>query len=935
MTEMDNALQYQIYEQLKMLNNNVQGISQKQERTPSYNEFSQMLPLMQTQYAQSLMPSYSSDPAIPSGGGFAGSVHNFLNAQAQGLYSGLGITPERQQFVQANMLQPAGAFAATQYGHSKSLIGGLGAAMFTNPTLGMTATQKQMYATNLAANTALAGTSVAQGLSTIGGGAAMLYGMGSLAGGIGLGPLAAGAGVLWGASKVAASPLVNALTGGRVGGMDPRIFRPFQYVKDQIEEDKEIKNFLTQNAYKFIAPEGLDGRSGVDLSIQSRGDWADMIRNLDKDIFLKDEDVRTIVEGLIQGNIIENVDGLEDARKEIEKYADFAKEAKIILGGTYDDIVDLMAEFKRSGISPENFDVTAAELKGYAALIGRDIEEVAAYGLGVTQQRSRGTTHDAGRVYDSALTSAAYIKDFFNTYEDTEEYTDVVNYIRNFDSVMEVENQLHNTMLKVFHSGAGETYASAILKPLGDGEFGVDQAKLDHLVDLARSGKIKAPDLGDMAAENIETWDRNSRFVWQHNAGEIFENLDIGDQLKISELLTNTFATSMGVSETAVAQGFFGVTRPEAKLLEALIQHYDENGDAVDERLKEISEKIEEETKRESEKQDRLMKNFVKSTIVLENIFDHTAKPIILAIEKIIEKMTFGAIKARSPEEIDATKPDQVTEDDIDKAMGIDPGKSSADDTNIIPKKSSIDDMGDYSDYEIELYWPDSAGPRVEPRTATVEPSSDNAAPDFDSNEQTKTSMLPPPSKDAEYKKDVIPTGIVPEDDYAGRLTPVALAPDKSLAEQQQTSAPVKLGETQYSAFIEKYNAARSPVLQLQAELANANKILALTVATLTRDEPVRSDIRPMSTNEIAYVKHEKDPLSSSITDTNAVADKAARVTEQHTEVLKTYFSSLERSIANIEERLATSYGNNTIVALSPTIAAPGRFAHRGISTWA
>ena len=282
MTEMDNALQYQIYEQLKMLNNNVQGISQKQERTPSYNEFSQMLPLMQTQYAQSLMPSYSSGPAIPSGGGFAGGVHNFLNAQAQGLYSGFGITPEMQQFVQTNMLQPAGAFAAAQAGHGKSLVGGLGAAMFTNPTLGMTATQKQMYATNLAANTALAGTSVAQGLATVGGGAAALYGMGSLVGGIGLGPLAIGAGVLWGASKVAASPLVNALTGGRVGGMDPRIFRPFQYMKDQIEEDKEIKNFLTQNAYKFITPEGLDGRSGVDLSLQSRSDWADMIRNLIK-----------------------------------------------------------------------------------------------------------------------------------------------------------------------------------------------------------------------------------------------------------------------------------------------------------------------------------------------------------------------------------------------------------------------------------------------------------------------------------------------------------------------------------------------------------------------------------------------------------------------------------------------------------------------------
>lgn len=647
MAEMDNALQYQIYEQLRMLNNSVQNISQ--DRTSNYQAFSQTMQAMQMQQAQSMMPVYTSfSNPMAAPGMFAGGIHDFMQAQAQGLYSGFGITPQMQQFIQANMLQPTAAFVGNQFVQGKSLIGGLGAAAFTRPPLTMSFAEKEMLASTLASNTALAGTSVAQGVGTVAGGAAALYGAGTLAGYIGLGPLAAGAAVLYGGSKLLTSQTVANLTSGKFGGYDPRIFKPFDYMKDQIKEEKDIKDFLTTEAYRFISPEELKGFSGTELSRRQAKDWSQMILDLDKDLFYKDEEIQGMVKGLVNSGLVKRVGSMDEFRDDVGEYIDFIQNAIQIMGGTYDDIIGMMEEFKRAGIDTKDFDVQVANLKGYATYIQEDMGKILDYTLAVTSQRATGTTADAGMVQQSAAKSLALISNFYNRAEEAGTDKNTLNYIRNLGGPMGAEQVLYSTFSQVFHTGGlGANLVGAVVRPAEDGGYEIDEAKLDDLLSRAQQGKLGAAQLLDMYESNMSSWSDMEKIVWQKSSGEAIRNFDSFDKLKLLNLSVEAVKTTYGkdISPAQALSVYLGVDDYEAALLlEDLSKEYTLHGEAIEEDVGRRGESQHLKASANTAKKKVLNKNFVTSTRKLDVIYDHTLRPILQGIEDWIMKRTDKAI---------------------------------------------------------------------------------------------------------------------------------------------------------------------------------------------------------------------------------------------------------------------------------------------------
>ena len=653
--EMDNSLQYQIYEQLRLLNSSVQDISRSQAQESSYKSFSNSFSDMQMQYAQSTMHSQPGfvGPATTYNN-LASTQQGLLAAQAEGLYNGLGITPQMRQFAQQNLMAPAAAFAGTQAAYTGSLVGNVGAAMFTNPTLGMTAQAKQMYATNLAANAASAATSVAGGLGTVAGGAASLAAFGALAGGtIALGPLALGAAALWGTSKLMTSNTVNVLTGGKFGGMDPRIFKPVQYIKDQIEEEKNIKNFLSENAYKFISHDALDGHLGFNLGLNSKNIIADSLRGMDKKVLMPDDEIQSLFSSFVNSGIIRNVTDFEKMMDDFGENLEFVKKAKVILGKSSDEIADLMAEFQKTGIGVKNFDVLAADLMGYASMLQMDVDTVAAYGLGATIQRTAGTTLDAGKVFKSSLMEAALVTDFYDTYKDTDKFKLSMQFIENLpDKERGAADVLWGAVSSMFSPESFATNASAAFLTYAPDtkSFIIDQNKLKKYKMMAESGELTTNALAGEGARyltNLMTYgsreESDAASLWNKHTYNALRSMDdLSSTTELLNVLKDAVINQSGgrIGDIGAVSHIFGIGDTDvSRFLTDILEHADnlsKDGVSIEDKLEEVSKNIQDQTEKEVERLDNLHKNFHKSTHILEHIFEYTAQPILRFFEKYI-----------------------------------------------------------------------------------------------------------------------------------------------------------------------------------------------------------------------------------------------------------------------------------------------------------
>lgn len=628
--EMDQSLQYQIYDQLRMLNNYTQNLTQSKQQ--DYEMFRQLLNTMQTQQAQMSMSQGMSGP-YP--GGFmnatASSAHDFLQMQAQGIYSGFGITPQMRQFVDTNFINPAMSFAQNQYAQTRTLAGATMASITANPAY-TPMIQRELAAAEISSRVGMAGTSIAQGITSLAGGAAAVYGLGTAAASGALLPAVAVAGTAWAGSKVATWETLPKLTGGAMGGYSKKLFRPFDYMKEEIQEDKDIRAFLSTDAYRFISPESQLHYTGVGLSRNQKYKFSDVIRGMDKELMMEDTEIQEMMHGLVGRGLMKNIDDTKEFRKVLKEKITFIREASLILDASTEDVLDLMAEFDRAGMKQGNFDVQVSQLKGYAALMQKDVMSVTGTLLSSAKERAYGTGASTDMMFQSTAHSLALVTSMKDRLKSMEDRTPKQEMIYNLVETMGEENAerlIYDATNLVINNDLG-SFLAAFATP-EDGVFTFDREKMSAALEAAQAGTLDLSSLAAQGKAQLNTWTKGQQASWFKSKDVFFNLLDGKQKADLMGTLVYSTQNKFGrdrVSPEEALQMQFGLNAAQANLLLESLAEEDISGAKIDSYIDYAGSEQRDQALASIGYSNRVYKRKYQSQEILDKIFDKYSKPI-------------------------------------------------------------------------------------------------------------------------------------------------------------------------------------------------------------------------------------------------------------------------------------------------------------------
>jgi len=569
-----------------------QYLQMQRDKMLQENQFMQQRQLMSQQIQQSQVQGISSPfvfmPNMQSLQNMPNSINSFANSQLYGVVNGLGLGGA------LNTLQAIGGAVATPINSTTNLISSLMNANYGYKPLSMSGEQRDLYARQMSYNMARLGVTVADGAATVAGGAAGLYAFSKVAKSTGyarafgittgVGLLATGA--KWGAEKLTTNPWIAAMNpnaniaGIPITGLNPNIWHPFDYAREELDENKQISDYLSQEAYRFLSPK--KGRSAVGMGLDKKEihSWAQGVRGWDSKFHMKDDDIRRVLATSVDNGLINNVSNLDDFEDQFGRQVKYIKNASKILNKSYEEVAGMIGEFKRAGIDPNNFDLKAAEIKSYAGLLGKSVDAVSDYMKNVAKMYVQGTTMSGSTASNQWAFNATLFK---HGYEDAVNNGDtgVKNIITNSGGPEGASIAARKTTESVLSTGNSAVLLKSLVTPDQNGNFTLDKARLSTLYTASKEGKLTPAMLTEMSNSNSSNWSSWQMQSYLTKYQNLFLDQDENTVNKTLGLLINTNKNSelykTGNNENLLTS-MYGLDAGSAKLLETGMNAYEKYG---------------------------------------------------------------------------------------------------------------------------------------------------------------------------------------------------------------------------------------------------------------------------------------------------------------------------------------------------------------------
>lgn len=502
------------------------------------------------------------------------STTQFLDRQMQGIYSGLGITPQMRDTVSNYIVNPL----AGPVNRTISLGSGLAMAALSYTPTTMSYEQRDTLARSLAYNTTMMGTSAAGfGTSLVAGGAG-LYAASRAMSKWGAGRALLGgaviAGGLMGVEALTTNRTIAALTGHF--GYNPQIFHPFDYIREELGEAHDLSQLLTNESYRFMSPSAGRNIYGRGLGRQDVYTWTNAIRTWDTKFRMKDTDIQQILRSTIDNNLINNVTGLEEFEAKFSRQVDYIKNASKILNKSYEEISDMMGEFKRAGISPDNFDLKAAELKAYASLLGKNVDAVKEFMLSSVKLYTQNTGLSGATVGGQVMFTTGIMNQAYSNAK-TAGNQAVVDLITNFGGPEGAQAAVRSGMQIIFSSPTARAMLQSVVVPLAGGGFKVDEAAVKRFQESAAMGGVNLDTLMQSSKLNSQNWSPWQMTSFLNQYPQLFMNQNENTLNQMLNLVIKSMQNTefyRGASNTDILTNIFGLDANSANLVNLNMQTY-------------------------------------------------------------------------------------------------------------------------------------------------------------------------------------------------------------------------------------------------------------------------------------------------------------------------------------------------------------------------
>lgn len=576
---MNDSLQYQLFNQIQSNTYDANNMREQMlQQQADYNNFRQRMNETAMAQSQTLNQSlYSSvRPALGS----------FVSGQMGGVYSGLGITPAMQQSFSQNVM-PAMSSIGQNIHNSMTLPTAMFNAVGSIAPAALTFEQRQALANSLSYN-------------TVGVANRAIGGVGAVAG-AGLG-IAAGATILknmpWtqalgigaaymGAKALLTSPTVASLTGW--GNVNPGLFNPVNHISEELQESRDWHTYLSNESYRFMSV--LSGRtpSGQGLGRSEVHKWSRNIRGLDSKFGISDAEVGDLIKSSVDNNLLTNIKDYEDFEAKLSKQVKYMKSASKILNKSFSEITDMVGEFKRAGISVENFDMKAAELKSYASLLGKNIDAVKDFMLESTKLYTSGTTLSASTTFAQTGNQLSLLKVLQDKATGAgASGQSIVNLINNLGGVEGSQQALRGAFQSMFSSADAIALLGQFYTPNASGGFTLNQQALNSAYSRVRGGSLSFDQLMTSGSSYLNGTLSNSQLRnLQNTRMDLFLNQDENAINQMIGLMAYSrkgqypfVSSTMEETLTSLYKNQ-GMTSPMAKLLTNYMDTYNTYGNYI------------------------------------------------------------------------------------------------------------------------------------------------------------------------------------------------------------------------------------------------------------------------------------------------------------------------------------------------------------------
>lgn len=618
--EMDDSLQMQLYDQMRqMLYDQMRQMQYAQAQMVSdYRMFQQQMQLMRMEQSQAFTgivgPSIDTVRSVPD------RFHGFMDNQLEGLYGGFGLSPELRQGFQQYVWDPARnrAQGALSMGNAFMY------SSLSNYPASLSFEQRAGLAQAMAGGLASTGAGALGFGATAAGIVGGLYGGAKLVGAAGLGTTlgigAVGLGAYHGGKWLMTNDTVHALTG--VGGWNPDIFSPVNFAKKQIAFDQGIRSLLTSSSYRILASDVERSPYTMGLSPTEVQDWAKEMRGWGSRFSLEQEDIQAILKTAIDSNLITGVRDLEDFESKFAEQVDYIKNASKILNKSYQEVAEMISEFKRVGIQPTNFDQAAAELKAYSGLIGTSVDNLSNFVLGSVQAFGHGTPVGAEQIKDHALFTSAVMK---SAYDEAKAGGDTatMDLINNFGGPTGSAAAVRKAQQDIFSRSSSYILLAGLYDHI-DGEFVLNKQKLRELEQGVTEGTVDARTLQSTGLSKYRSWDINTQLAFRNasQSGYLLMNQDDTDVSQQLEVILKGMQKSFPTLDTeGIMTTIFNLDPTSARLLQINMDATDKFGANI-----KLSEQFQSMyilsfAERQTLAEDMRKSNFFKSSDVARKLF--------------------------------------------------------------------------------------------------------------------------------------------------------------------------------------------------------------------------------------------------------------------------------------------------------------------------
>lgn len=225
---------------------------------------------------------------------------------------------------------------------------------------------------------------------------------------------------------------------------------------DEVKKQSAYRKYLTQNSYMFINPqESTNDRDVAGFSQKQTKEAANFLRGLSHETFLKDEEIMMLTQKFTEGGLLKDTKDLETFKKQMTALTKSVKTGALILNETYENIADVLAEFKKLGLDQKDFNKTLSGIKLNAANLGIDASEltdrVISYLTNLNYGTGNSNTNTYSRLEDTTLYTSSMYDELAKIpdYKKTQKEKAAFNMIKNLGGVEKAAEYLNTMQEKI------------------------------------------------------------------------------------------------------------------------------------------------------------------------------------------------------------------------------------------------------------------------------------------------------------------------------------------------------------------------------------------------------------------------------------------------------------------------------------------------------